>query len=445
MEHVQTNSMMYVMGALIIGAVIYSSRKTVDKNEHFTNEKDTPVFLNLYPQDLSTDFELFDIIQRFRYQIESPRSQNLAPILFVPGLGSCPVFAKWNKPSTKNIKQVVDRDFQMNTDWSCRQVQTYWTELWYPKKYIADKLSRDCWKDNIDIHYDRSFNTLKNAEGVMTKSSSEIEHYMLGMIDSLKSLGYEVEKNLYIESYDFRKICAHDEISQFCEKIRLCVETNCQRSGKKAILVGHDIGSCLLNYFLVKMSKEWKSKYVEEFVTFSGGFGGCPQALRSLLFDDNHIGNFVQKCTGLQLLLPNPVIWGDHPLFEYNKVIYTSKTIPDLLHAMDVPGEVIDIYKNITYPFQMECMKAPDVKVYSFVGKGVDTEVRYVYDNYLKVYKDGDGDGIIPSLALDTPMKWTSFQEEPVYYNKYPNVQHRAILSNRFSVKDLMSVVTSLY
>lgn len=442
------------LGTVIVMSVIASCAYadfTKDQKEGFTNanQPSKPIFLNLYPPDRATDFELFDIIQRFKYQIDSPNSNHLPPLLFVPGLGSCPIFARWRKPLTKNVKQLVNNSFQVDTKWNCRQVQSHWTELWFPRKYLDSKLSMGCWMSNFEVHYNHEANDIENTHGVETEASPEIETYMLGMTDSLKSLGYEFGKTLFIEPYDFRKVCAHKVIQDFCERLKQRIEISVKSTKRRMVLVGHDIGSVLINYFLVKMPREWKRNYVSCFVTFGGNFGGCPQALRTFISGLRGTGmdvsnELLRKCAGVQLMLPNPVIWKDQTIIELDGVKYSSNDITKIMQKLG-STEASQIYNNIVLDFQKESMKAPDVDVYCFNGRDVDTEMEYRYssgDTQPKILKSDTGDGIMPGISLDIPMKWSSFQSNPIFYHHYKGVQHRDLLGNRFSIKDLLSVVT---
>ena len=212
---------------------------------------------------------------------------SLSPVILIPGLGTSNIIAKWDKPGTKDVKTIKDRDFQESEKWSCRQIQENWTDLWFPQSDINTKISQFCWEDNIKVRFEDGL--VVNSEGVSTSVKDygttvfTPVSYMDTLITAIKAIGYKEGTTLFGAQYDFRKICSPDELFNYIQSLKSLVERSVHINGKKAVLVSHSLGSSLANYFLVKQPKEWKDRYINSFVTFSGAFGGSPKALRSVL------------------------------------------------------------------------------------------------------------------------------------------------------------------
>jgi len=483
------------MNEVIIGLVLLSGLSVNllikdKKEEEFTNgfgfempESIHPIFLNMYKQQLDRDFGLFDIIQRLRYQYFNPNiarqlsgNKNLSPIIIIPGLGTSEIFGKWNKPDSKNIKKVMDVSFQENQKWSCRQVQSEWTNLWFPQKDLNKTISQYCWEDNIKVELND--NLVTNTIGVQTiiKDFGSVNFnpssYMGTFIDAIKALGYTEQKNLFGACYDFRKICSQDELYHYTKSLKQLIERSVHLNGKPAVLVGHSLGSNLANYFLVSQSKEWKDKYINNFTTFSGAFGGSPKALRTVLsgvdvtnkLEKNLLKNITRNFTGLQWMLPVPELFNDIPLVHFNNVSYTAKDI-QILMSMAGSEETAAIYNNVVLPVQKESLKAPGVTVYTYSGINLMTESSYKYNNsfdenpeknhpyyksnqaYQSNYdypEEFNGDGTIPQFALELPLTWTKQQPNPIFYRFYNRAEHKDILEIEQPVNDFISILKQL-
>ena len=484
------------IGTTILGLIVLSSIN--NKDEHFTSgfgfelpDSVNPIFLNMYSKNLSKDFGLFDVIQQLKYMYFKPNPRgietnagfgevsigaSLAPVILVPGLGTSNIVGKWNKPNTKNVKSIKDVNFEESEKWNCRQIQENWTDLWFPQSDVNSKISQFCWEDNIKVEFKDGL--VVNSEGVQTSVKDYGStvftpvSYMNTLLDAIGAIGYKEGSTLYGAQYDFRKICSPDELFNYIQSLKSLVERSVHLNGKKAVLVGHSLGSNLINYFLVKQSKEWKDRYINSFVSFSGAFGGCPKALRSMLSgvdvtkpDEKTVFHkIIKNFTGLQWMLPNPHIYGDVPLVHYKNVSYAAKDILSLLYLCG-DQEAINIYKNVVLPVQNESLKAPGVPVYTFSGTNLMTESSYNYDNSLtddpvKNYpyyqlsqayannfdypQEFNGDGTIPHFALQLPLSWTTQQAEPIYYRFYNRAEHREIMDIEQPVKDFISILKQM-
>lgn len=457
---------------------------------------DYPLFQNFYPQQLGQDFGLFSTIQKLKfYNIQFPTGNNgyqkgvftntghgqvntgrtLSPIILVPGLGASKIFGQWNKTQTQAVKQLdAFGNFEISEKWKCRQNQPQWTELWFPENETG--LSQYCWQDNTSVYLQN--NNIINSEGVITTVPHfgdldfQPTNYMGTMIEALEALGYMKGTTLFGASYDFRKICSPDEMDAWKLSFKSLIERSVSLNRKKAILIGHSLGSTLVNYFLTTTDKEWKDRYIQSFVSFSGAFGGCPKALRVLLSGDSLPSKEEQKVvkyttmnfTGLHWMLPSPAIYGDIPLLHYRQVSYGSKDLPEIMKMADFPMAA-DIYTNLVGGIQAKSMEAPGVATYIMAGTNVNTESSYMYDdsllndpvkNYPYYQTDkgnnnqfnypqlNNGDGSMPKFALEFPLTWSNYQKEPIHFRFYERAEHTKIMSMKEPIEDLLEVVKQM-
>lgn len=477
------------IGASAIILVLLSSTSLLgDFNENFSSgfgfempPTNQCIFLNLRKQNLSKDFKLMDFVQNLKYKIFKPltnRSGNMCPVIIVPGLGESSIIAKWSKPGSKNVETIAksNPNFEQHTKWSCREIQDKWTSLWYSTNSENALIDKYCWEDNVRVVYNHDNMTLENSPGVVTtiKDFGKIPGYMYTLTDALKSIGYNESTgtsgadsyagSLFGAGYDFRTICGQSQLVNYSVSLKNMIELSVRQNRKKAVLLGHGLGCNIINFFLVNQPQEWKDKYIESFVSYSGAYGGCPQALRTVLsgFNDNNTDGSqithkaIKDFTGLQWMLPSPYVYKE-PLVYFNNVSYGSEDIPSLLE-----GDTLEIYKNVVLPIQTIGLQAPKVKVYAFGGINKMTESSYMYKdslsnsplkvnpmyNTFQEYNNNktfpeqlNGDGIIPLQSLEVPLKWTTQQSQPIHYRFYDGAEHLEILSLNEPVRELVQLL----
>ncbi len=454
------------------------SVKSMPKN-NVSSDSGLPLFLNLYPK-FGQDFKLFDLIQKLKLNNSIPMpngifkkgsgsrnllmSKKLPPIIIVPGLGASPLYARWNKPSSGNVQTIDSSDnFQESDAWSCKQVQDSWVQIWPP---TTEGLSSYCWVDNIKVVAKQ--NKIVNSDGVSTAvqefGSLEFanEDYMTCLIEALEAVGYQKGVNLFAACYDFRKIGDPTEIDSWCMSLTKLIEQNCAMQENPAIIIGHDLGAVIANYFLVNALPEWKNKFISKFISISGTFGGCPKALRTILSGNsgttNNFNEATKTSSGLSLILPNFKIYGNNPLIHFNNITYSSKDIPKLVET--VSEEASKILK-ISEKVRDISMNAPGVEVHILAGSDVDTESSYKYTMSLVNEPEKDipfyqlelpfsqkfnypdqfqGDGTMPNFALEYPISWSKSQSQPVYFRFFTGMEHTKILSSFESVSYILNV-----
>lgn len=497
MGHQESELAAPIVGLVALICVLINAASV--KNEHFTSgfgfdmpDTERPLLLNMYKQDLTVDFGLFNLVQTLKYKVFSPIQQGLwnkdaklSPVIIIPGLGESKILATWNKngDDTKNVKSLdLYQNFENSKDWSCRTVQMEWSPIWYPQEQLNGNnetkgLAQFCWADNIRVSYEQETNTIRNAPGVKTVTTNMgslefvSKNYMEHLVNALQSIGYRKGSTLFGASYDFRKICNLTDLNEYCQTLANLIEQSVNYNGKKAVLVTHNIGSQVANYFLNIMPKEWKDMYIKSFVSISGTFGGCPKALRTLLSgtdlsnaqEQTVLREVCKNFNGIQWMLPCPSVYGDVPIVEFRGIRYSAKDIPELLRLAGYE-EAFSMYNNVVHPVQTRSMQAPNVTTYVLSGNNLPTESSYVYDRSLTLSPSRNyplyntqlpyrndfnytqqfiGDGTMPRFALEFPTQWTKYQKEPVYYRFYDQIEHVEILSSEEPIKDLLGLIQS--
>lgn len=459
-----------------------------------------PLFLNMYPR-FGQDFKLFDYIQKLKlnHSYPSPNASHdgnsrnllvtkkLPVIILVPGLGATSLYAKWNKPSGGNIKTVdISGDFQQGNAWSCNQTQDSWEAVWPPDK---EGLASYCWADNIKVTSSGSGSgsgdgsgsggggsgsgsggggVIKNAEGVdvVTGEFGSLDFanddYMYTLLETLKAAGHVEGVNLFGAGYDFRKIGNKSDINSWCMSLSKLVEQKCGKQDHPAIIIGHDLGAVIANYFLTTSDQSWKNKYIGKFISVSGTFGGCPKALRNVLSgiskSEANFSEAVKAYSGLSLMLPNPILYSNKELVRFNNITYTGKDIRKLVETVSVnAANTYDVGKYV-----METsMKSPGVEVHVLAGSDIPTESSYTYrmslsdeplkkspinknnlpyNQTFKFPDDYEGDGTMPKFCLEYPLWWAKTQQEPVYFQFFANAEHTKILSMFEPVRYIVDV-----
>lgn len=477
-------------GVIIIVTLIlannYEGFVNIDNMPLNKNSPDSglSIFLNFYP-NFGPDLRLFEYVQKLKLNNSNlmwnglttsqnarnlNNSKKLPPVILVPGLGATALFARWNKSESSGLSSLsASESFQKEDSWACRKTQGSWVQIWPPE---SDGLQSYCWADNVKVKVSDSKDYFTNAPGVNTTtrefgSLDFTDNYMDSLIEALLAVGYVEGENLFGAGYDFRKIGSLDEINNWCMNLTLMIEKSCSLQENPAVIIGHDLGSVIANYFLVSSNQAWKDNYIKSFITVSGAFGGCPKALRAVLSGVSakkgglNFTSAVRNFSGLHLMLPNPVVYGDNPLVHFNQITYNSYDIPNLLNQ--VSPEAVEVSK-ITEKVRDVSMKAPGVTTHILAGNNLNTESSYKYsmslvndpqknypfyqlelpENQKFNYPDYFvGDGTMPKFALEYPIFWTRNQTEPVYFQFFGEAEHTKILSKYEPIKYILGVISS--
>ncbi len=451
-----------------------------------------PLQVNFIPKLLGSDFKLNGHIRKLKMNSNYPTSVNghkrafiepgysfgglgagggirsslgptLCPIILVPDIGASKVLVKWNKIDSMSVKKTdAYNKFQEITKWACKDIEQNWNKLWFPNDTVG--LSRYCWQDLVKtIVNPNNPREISNGTGITTSvdnmGSMNFESDIYNtLIEMLYAMSYVQGSSLYAAEYDHRLIFSPNIFYDYSRSLKNMIESSVRLNGRLAILMGHGLGSVIINMFLNNQTKAWKTEYIASFITVSGSFGSVPKALRVLLSgdtlpdtdDQNLIRTGLLGASALHLMTPDTIDseLSDSPIVQYNYKNYYARNTKDLI---DIAAESLhntsasEIY-NISKEMKAKALSNPDVNVHSLTGSGVDTESSYIYSDILSnptkiVYTDGDG--TIPKNSLDIPNKWASQQSENVTYKKYVRAEHSKILKLYEPMVDLSIIIDS--
>ncbi|KAK2561458.1 Phospholipase A2 group XV [Acropora cervicornis] len=366
----------------------------------------------------------------------APANEIKTPVIIVPGTGGSQLQAKINKPDVPH--------------WYCtKTTETYFT-LWLKKTSLLP-FAIDCWVDNMRY--------VTNAPGVETRvpgfgNTDTIDHldtdnivaYFSPMTDTLVSWGYKRGVTVRAAPYDFRY--GPESQSDYFAKLKKLIEETYLANGNKSItLMSHSLGCPYSLIFLNKQPNTWKDKYIFQWITLSGVWGGAAEQV-SLFSSGNTLGvpHFLlnpltvrgeqRTDTSNIFLLPSPELWsGQEILATTPDRNYTVKNYDQFFEDIGFPlGK--KLRKLVGQPSYPLTAHAPNVTVHCLFGTGVDTAESFSFgkgafpDAQPKVFY-GDGDGTVNIRSLQACHKWNQRQLQPVTLKTFHSVNHNGVLSDK--------------
>ena len=423
-----------------------------------------PLQVNFVPKLLGSDFKLAGFIRKLKMNsnnntisngskrmiIGNRDNKNIGigpqknPILFVPDIGASSVYVKWSKIDADAVKKVdAYGQFQESTGWSCKDTETEFVKLWFPKD--TEGLSRYCWQDLVKTTVNNN-GTISNLPGTMTKpsqdSSMNFESDIYNtLIEMLYADSYVENSTLFGANYDHRLIFSPDVFLDWAISFRNMIESSVITNGRLAILMGHGLGAVIINIFLNGQSTQWKKEYVACFISISGSFGSVPKALRVLLSGDSLPDSSDQDLirtglfgsSGLLNMIPDQFDNNQEqgPIVTHNNKTYNTRTIKDLVEYaaknLNTSEDSISKAYDISKTLKNMSLQPPNVTMHVLTGSDIDTESSYVYDDILSNpvnIQYSNGDGTVPKECLDIPDTWTTKQSDPITHKIYTRTEH---------------------
>jgi hypothetical protein len=424
-------------------------------------ESGSPLFVNFYSPQFGSDHALSNALRKlkmfFQAQPRTPELMNAQdfgriPIIIIPSIGASKIYGRWNKNGSDYVKTLdAYGNFETSDKWKCKDVQDSWTNLWFPQD--KDGLAEYCWSEVTKI--DTASGTLANQQGVSTAvndmgSLDFIKGYDT-LIRALNDIGYINGITLFGANYDFRKFTT-DANMYYAALTNLI-----NKLGSRCIIIGHGLGACIANNYLVSMDPSWKNDKIAAFFSISGTYGGIPKALRVFLSgeklpndkESQLIRDTAINWDSLQMLMPSKTMYGQSNLVSNNGLYYNASKIPELVSmaGSSIPQNVMDTVKS----FSEKALLAPGVPVYIMAGVGRYTESSYDYDSLgtsfdsVDVKHDYTGDGTVPDFV---PKKiydaWNASQSKPVNFKTYQGLEHLEIMSVQEPIGDILNTIVSL-
>lgn len=348
--------------------------------------------------------------------------------------------------------------------------------LWFPPK----KMDPDYWKRIFTTYWmknDFGQNTYKNINGLLSNpvffgtlkgidflsNDNDIIPYFKYTSDVLRSVGYRDGHDLFGAPYEFRLILDRDVLTDWKSNLRSLVETAYNKNNfTKVALMAHSVGCQLTHAFLCEMSKQWKDKYIDKYISVAASYGGSSMAFKSII-NGKQIGKTCRSMSSVVMMLPNDDIFGYMDILTIGDKKYRVNQYSEIFDMIDFNKQYLQ-----SIPFIKLMDKSNEVNNELFVAFSRPTECMYIYKNsltddpiklyendYYKILKDQGrwpsgvfspeeaiGDGVVPFLSIYHPIiRWTDGSIKKFIKT---NSDHVGILSDEKFLTTMVETVHKL-
>jgi len=216
-----------------------------------------------------------------------------------------------------------------------------------------------------------------------------------------------------------------------------------------SLSMGGPVFMLFLNHFV---DQEWRSKFIDSYVSLDGAFGGSLSAVETVVSASSWLKTFgngellrglVQTYGSVAWLLPDRDIFGGNRTFVGNpKGNYTVDQLSQILNQANATL-TIDMLQSILKQ-GLNGYQAPGVPVHIIHGVNVSTPSYALYNTTgmenepYTVY--GDGDGTILLEGLTYLAKYNSTQS-PVYLYPIKGMFHGGSVHNAKALKIVLQVI----
>lgn len=292
------------------------------------------------------------------------------PIVFFPGLfGSrleerLEIPARVPMPSTK-----------------CPRTTKDWEPAWVEWKKVLPLSNFDCFCERMRMEIDPAARGSKNVEGVEVRVphwgtvasvdplSAEFGNIvrMYGpAMDTLKRMGYEENRTLFVAAYDWRRL----PTAQWLADVRAMIERAVAQSGKKVVIFSHSMGGPMSYMFLMGQTAEWRAQHIQHYIPVSPVWSGTaiiPYAMvTNKIFNItgpySQIGRLFRHLEGLYILAPSVVFDPDTVIASTDVNTYTAANLSLLLERVGVRN-ADDITRNVQHNLNKYDYEHPGVPV----------------------------------------------------------------------------------
>lgn len=377
------------------------------------------------------------------------------PVIFVPGDGGNQIYAKLNKTSRPH--------------YICDKVTKDFFELWLNLELISPYVI-ECLVDNIRLVYNRETKRTENSPGVETlikdfgqtdsveyldSSKYSITTYFGLIAEGLvKNAGYKRGYNLKGAPYDWRK--APNELYEFYHNLTTLIEaTYYENNGTPVMLIAHSMGNPVLLYWLNNyVNLTWKEKFIRNFVSLAGVWGGAAKPVRLMTSGDNldiivvkplTARPYQRSASSTAWLMPSDKFWAaDEILVSTPNRNYTVNDYEALFR--DLNYEDGHFMRENTKDLIRE-LNPPDVEMHALYGVQMKTPAGFIW-NKQKNFPDtqpsvvyGDGDGTVNLRSLHGYRHWIGKQKQPIYFKEFKGIDHLAILKSKDVIQYVMNLL----
>ncbi|CAL1265696.1 unnamed protein product [Larinioides sclopetarius] len=392
----------------------------------------------------------------FAYKLHKRQVIKHSPVILVPGDGGSQMEAKLDKPQTVH--------------YFCNKKTDSFFNLWLNLELLVPYVV-DCWVDNMRLVYDNETRTTSNAPGVAIRipgfgnttsvdwlDPSEISpsSYFINIIQLLVTEGYTSGIDIRGAPYDFRK--GPNELSEYFNAVKnLTEETYDLNQQMRVTFICHSMGCPLMSYFFNQQSQPWKDKYVKALVSLGGAWGGAVKAMKTFAAGEN-LGVFVisqinvrkeqRTSPSLAYMMPSDLLWApNETLMITDKKNYTVRDFYEFFQDIDFPVGY-EMVKD-TYPFAHIGFNPPGVEIHCLYGVNVTNTIDRLDYRDTSHFPDnpklvtGDGDGTVNIRSLEACKRWSGKQQQKVYSQSLPNVDHMGILADQTVLQYIKKVVNT--
>ncbi|EGD80040.1 hypothetical protein PTSG_10314 [Salpingoeca rosetta] len=372
---------------------------------------------------------------------EGPASNNLPPIVFVPGLTSAALDVELNNaPSLFGCPHTTEPGEPLRM-WPAQINST--------KDYF-------CFLENLKMWYDPISNQLHNRKGekVLVEDWGGFEGLPLfrKVYTPLVKKGYVIGKNLFGAPFDWRGP-ARTFPDFFANMTKTIESAYAQNNNRKVAIIAASYGPQFVLAFLHRQSQAWKDKYIHWFIAESPVWSGCPASLLSLVSGYDVSNGTLSLMFSRQVametassfwLLPRAgttnTTWGkDEPIAFTPSRNYTSSDYKQLMTDIGF-GFRTPAMEYTVNDTDLKDFEHPGVNTYVTYGYNLDTPGTFVWDEdfvhnitgappYPRVFNATDtGDGIVP--VRSSMRAWHAWQDDmkqakkTLMYKGYNKQQH---------------------
>lgn len=411
-----------------------------------------------------------------------------SPIILVPGYGGSRLEAKLDKPGS--VHYFCDSRTDWIDLWiNVKQLLPYMIDCLIDNMRLEFDTATNQTKNpaGVDIRV-KNGSRVASVEYLNNLQISGFA-YFAPIIEQLTSgkLGYEREFNIRAAPYDFRK--APNELGDYFDNLKDQSEQLVRENGGRPIsYICHSMGCNNMLYFLHRQASKWKAQHVKRLISIAAPWAGSVSAMRAAavgddlgmpyLFSESKLLLVQRSLPSTIFLFPHKQAFSGIPLVKSymknlldripkqppndkqhqqqssdlasdgtkNRLITRSPasngvfTKQQRVYTADDFGK---FFEDINHPdgYKMwlntkdllGSLEAPGVEVWCLVGGGKRTLARIEYAGEFPTSQSqelyDDGDGTVTIQSADYCKRWSSSQQQPVYYKQF-EADHLAILKN---------------
>mmetsp|Transcript_9365 Transcript_9365/g.18909 ORF Transcript_9365/g.18909 Transcript_9365/m.18909 type:complete len:440 (+) Transcript_9365:40-1359(+) len=363
-----------------------------------------------------------------------------SPIVFIPGFAASVLEVQYDYESTSPPRF-----------WCAKSSQGKWERVWGPRPIELLPKVKDCWWHKIKVYYSP---TIQDEFGVDNSAMLHEAHSAPGVQLRVKpgTDGLEVEPNVIdsnvyrqllhefpetqVLTYDFRlSPTGNPHVVQ--QILDIIEDVSWRNNAKPVTILSHSYGALLVHHVLTKVvSNAWKERYIHAWIPMAPAYGGVTEGLQDVVSGDTRtlnpcIRDNMYKETARSFeasfwMLPHPAMYANDTLVELH--VEQNKGGGSITRHYTA-GDYAELFKDAgfaNFPFMWQriqnltdfstqaTLADPGVSVCPIYGTGIETVVKYVYDESFDTEPDAitdwSGDGTIQRKGLTAGNHWTGVQ-----------------------------------